>query len=293
MSFEPVNYRKLDNSQLQLQVDYCFNTLNTYFSCLKYFNLKVEGLNILEIGPGIDFGAQLILASMGANVFLSDKFLTPFDPDYHIPLYQAIADKWQGPKSELVTAIYGGHSATKLNLLPWPAEYLASLESGTIDFVYSNAVLEHVSDFSAVASELSRITKENGFGAHQIDWRDHRDFSRPLEHLTMGEAEFLKAAEAVSFEFGNRLRSIEFSAVFENSGFELIEREVNWVIEDDYFQNVLPRIRSSLNRYQNWPERDLRRISGRLYLKKSSGSVNTIDRSMDIIDLINVLKKTI
>ena len=107
---------------------------------------------------------------------------------------------------------------------------------------------------------MARVSKVAAWSAHQIDWRDHRDSSRPLEYLTLRDDDFVRAAEAGNrrFENGNRLRSVEFRAFFEEAGFEVIERETNMLAGKEYLADVLPRIRAShRSSYANWPEEDL------------------------------------
>jgi hypothetical protein len=164
-----------------------------------------------------------------------------------------------------------------------------------MDFVYSNAVLENVVDMRRVAHELARVSKVGAWSAHQIDWRDHRDFSRPLEHLTLSDKNFLRVAEAADwkFQFGNRLRSIEFRALFEDAGFEVIDRETNIWAEKDYFADVFPRIRACLgSSYAAWPEVDLSRISGRFYVKKLplDEAQRVKNNGDDIVSLVNAIK---
>ena len=233
---------------------------------------------------------------MGAKITVADRYLAEWDPDFHSSFYQMLSEKWPDASGEMRKAIAGqSHEATSLVLVREPAEALNSIPDESVDFVYSNAVLEHVVDMQRVAHELARVSKVGAWSAHQIDWRDHRDFSRPLEHLTLGEDDFLRAAEAAhwKFEFGNRLRAIEFRALFENAGFEIIERQTNMWAEPDYMKDLLPRLRACRQSiYANWPEDDLVRISGRLYVKKlpSEHVSRAKSNADDIFSLVNTIK---
>ena len=210
MDFQPVNFTKRGDEKLDQDAKYALDILDSYQRGLDRFNLSPEGLSIVEIGPGSDFAVQLLLASKGTQVTLVDRFLAPFDPDYHPKLYAEVAKRYDGPKGELEAAIAGGYDATSLKLYPDPAENMRSIPDASADFVYSNAVLEHIVDIDAVTSELARISKSGSFGMHQIDLRDHRDFTRPLEHLVIQESEFKESASKIAYEFGNRLRLSNF-----------------------------------------------------------------------------------
>jgi SAM-dependent methyltransferase len=291
MEYQPVNFTKRSDEQLSNDVKYVFDVVRSYRKTLDHLKLPLVDLSIVEIGPGSDFGAQLILASMGAKITLADRFLTRFDPDYHPKLYAEVARQWDGPKNELMAAISGGHEATSLRLLQEQAESVKSIADESVDFVFSNAVLEHVADIHAVTQELARITKPGGWGVHQIDWRDHRDFSRPLEHLVMEEKEFQEMAPKLAYDFGNRVRMIEFCSHFEASGFTLVEHGELLLADKSYLAEVLPRLRSSTSIYRLWPEEDLCRVSGCLYFRREFAKENLArSRGQDLLAFIRLFK---
>jgi SAM-dependent methyltransferase len=292
MKYQPVNFTKRGDEQLEGDVKYVFDIVKSYRKGFDTLKLSPDGLSIVEIGPGSDFGAQLLLASMGAKITLADRFLAPFDPDYHSKLYAEVAKRWDGPKKELEAAIRGGYKATSLRLVPEQAENMKSIPDASADFIFSNAVLEHVADARAVTSELARISKPGGTGMHQIDWRNHRDFSRPLEHLVMPEEEFQDTAPKNAYDFGNRLRMIEFRAYFEAAGFVVTEEHVDSIVDGAYLTEVLPRIRGSNSIYRFWPEDDLRRIGGCLFVRRETGKEEVVTRSRgaDLLSLIASLK---
>lgn len=55
--------------------------------------------------------------------------------------------------------------------VPWTSAQL--IEPGTVDFVYSQAVLEHVTNLDETYDALWRWLKPGGFMSHQIDFRSH------------------------------------------------------------------------------------------------------------------------
>jgi hypothetical protein len=70
---------KRSNERLKTDADYVFAIVRSYHSVLSRLKLSPDGLSILEVGPGPNFGPQLILASMGAKVVVTDRFLANFD----------------------------------------------------------------------------------------------------------------------------------------------------------------------------------------------------------------------
>jgi Methyltransferase domain len=295
----PGQSKQRSREEIEQAFAYCDSLLPAYFSAFEKCRIRIEGLKFLEIGPGPEFGVQLILASMGANITVADPYLAVWDPEFHPRVYQLLSEKWPDASGELKKAIAGqSHEATSLAMVREPAEALVSIPDESIDFIYSNAVLEHVVDMRRVAHELARVSKDGAWSAHQIDWRDHRDFSRPLEHLVLGEDEYRKAADAANwkYEFGNRLRSIEFGACFEDAGFEIVDRQPNMLAEPDYLKDVLPRLRANrFSSYSNWPDDDLARISGRMFVRKAAEEQipRLKSNAEDIFSLVNSVKTPI
>ncbi len=71
------------------------------------------------------------------------------------------------------------------------------------------------------------MLKPGGVTAHQIDMRDHRDFSKPLEFLKIDAAEWRSfEAKQPAHLYMNRWRLSEFRAAFERSGFEILAMDV-------------------------------------------------------------------
>jgi SAM-dependent methyltransferase len=291
--YEPVNYQSRSADQIDQSVDYAFQALQNYESLLKRLGLTVDNCRIVELGPGSSIGAQLILASLGASITLVDRFLPKWDPNFHPKLYSAIARRWTGAKDQLSAVIDAGtHDAANVRLLEEPAEAIQSIPDGSVDLIISNAVLEHVFDISRVAAENFRILRPAGGAAHQIDMRDHRDFSRPLEHLLMDERSFAVSAEDSHYEFGNRLRFIELCAQFESAGFTIVDREINGTAAVEYLSEFVPRLRGSRSAYRDWPEDDLVRTSCLLLLRKDRARADSAqaDRAREILGNIDARK---
>lgn len=105
------------------------------------------------------------------------------------------------------------------------------LPSGSFDFVYSNAVLEHVEkrDVVAIHNECYRIIKEDGWLLHNIDLSDH--FSHSDRRLS--KINFLKFTERKwnvltknSFFYQNRLRASQHLSMLKDCGFEIVDSKI-------------------------------------------------------------------
>lgn len=96
-------------------------------------------------------------------------------------------------------------SNARYSLTLW-MPFTRSVEDRSFDAVFSHAALEHVYDLPSVARERYRVTRPNGVNRHQIDLRDHLDFSKPLEFLLVDDDEFQRAFKDARWKQGNRFR---------------------------------------------------------------------------------------
>ncbi|MGH7068465.1 MAG: class I SAM-dependent methyltransferase, partial [Acetobacteraceae bacterium] len=90
--------------------------------------------------------------------------------------------------------------------------------SEQIDLIVSISALEHVRDPRRVARKMAELLPSGGLMWHSIDFRDHRDFDRPLEFLKLTADEYAPIATE------NRLRASDWIGELEQSGFEVLER---------------------------------------------------------------------
>ena len=65
-----------------------------------------------------------------------------------------------------------------------------------------------------------------------------------------------------------RLRHLELRALYEAVGFEVLRFDANWLAEDAYLDDFVPRLRAAPSRYRDTARETLRVISGRLFLRK-------------------------
>jgi SAM-dependent methyltransferase len=231
------------------------------------------GLSILELGPGRNLACALILAGEGANVTVADRFLCDWQDDYHPAVYRRMLELWEGPAPLVEAALKTGRHP--LRMLKAPAEALAGIRDGEMDVVLSNAVLEHVYDLQAVLRELFRVAKPGGIQFHQIDFRDHRDFTRPLEFLLLDDREYEAQLIDRHWDHGNRVRPGEVLRWAQEDGFMVLSTMTTNAIDMPYLLELLPRLRSSGTRYAKWPAVDLHMLGGFFVLSKPTGHVRS------------------
>jgi SAM-dependent methyltransferase len=236
--------------------------------------VPLRNKTVLEIGPGTNFGPLFLLACHGAIPIVADRFLAPWDPDYHPCFYRTFRSELMrkhseidpGPIDRLIQS--DGYPEDVLRRVTSGAESLA-LPSNSVDIALSNAVFEHLEDHSKAFSELFRITKPGGWGFHQVDFRDHRSFERPLEHLLMSPREFQRLANGCFRECGTALRHYELSRLFRDCGFELQQFTANEFATPEYLADFMRRLRKSRrSSYREASEEQLRVLSGFFIVRK-------------------------
>jgi SAM-dependent methyltransferase len=267
---EPLNFQKLSLEKLGDDVNYALQVGKGHLELLAYYGQRLDGLRVLELGPGTNLAPQLVMVSLGAHVSVADRFPVPWDNDYHPAFYRAFREGWHAPLPAVERVLNAGaHSPDVVASFANPAEDLAGLPPAAFDLVISNAVLEHVYSLPEVCRELARVTAPGGLNLHQIDFRDHFDSIRQIDFLIIPDDEYALAFERSNGDRGNRLRASEARLLFEQNGFEFVDFEVNERCEPAYFEEFVPRLRASKSRYRDWPRDDLLILSGRLVFRKS------------------------
>lgn len=266
---QPVNYRARSKRSIQDDVKYAAEIAKSYIDQVEGTGRSIRDARILELGPGHHFAPDLVLASYGAHVAVADRFLTKWDNRYHSKFYAAFQEYWREPLVAIDEVLaQRSHAADVIGMHPFPAEALTSIGNATQDVVLSNAVLEHVFSLSDVCREMARITAPGGFNIHQVDFRDHRDFSRPLEFLLLSDEVFLKQFHGSHGECGNRLRASEVCSTFQENGFELLNLEINERADADYLEKFLVRLGSSSSRFKSHPSSDLAILGARFTFRR-------------------------
>jgi len=95
----------------------------------------------------------------------------------------------------------------------------SQIQDGSIDFCWSQVVLEHVSfnDFSFLLKELRRILKRNSISVHSIDFKDH--LGGGLNNLRFPDLIWESKMFKNSGFYTNRIRPDEMLRMFKNEGF--------------------------------------------------------------------------
>ena len=90
------------------------------------------------------------------------------------------------------------------------------IPDASVDFLFSNAVLEHIrlKEFLPLVMEMKRVLKPNGIGSHQIDFRDHLQYA--LNNLRFSERIWESDFMAKSGFYTNRIPWAKMQAMLQD-----------------------------------------------------------------------------
>lgn len=274
---KPVNFNQKDTSpeSLQNDVSYAVRIAENYLQYIQTSEIKIQNKAVLEVGPGVNFGSILVLAGYGARVMVSDRFLVPWDEEYHPKFYGLLKD-WvkenmpdadTSPLDKILSL--GGYPDNVIKLFATSLEELSGIADNSVDVVFSNAVLEHIISPPRAFQQMARISPKGAWGFHQVDFRDHRTMEQPLEFLLMNDAEFEREFEERHGECGNRWRHWEYLELFSQVGFEVIDFSPNIFADQAYLETFMPRIQNSSSKHISAALEDLKIVSGLITVKRS------------------------
>jgi SAM-dependent methyltransferase len=167
---------------------------------LRYGNLELadlEGRQVLELGPGDNFGVALRFVAAGARVVATDRFIPFRDPAHERAVYEAIVERLPADQAARISSVVAGPGISfdeipleRLEEVPIE-EAPGRLGPGRFDLIVSRAVLEHVHDLDRAFASMDLLLAPGGTMLHKVDLRDHGLFTEgghnALTFLTIGD----------------------------------------------------------------------------------------------------------
>jgi SAM-dependent methyltransferase len=185
---------------------------------------------VLELGPGNGLLTALYARSFGATrTWLIDAGpLASLDVRLFAEaerllstLNLPVPDVGRAPSMEItlgqLNATYLTEGLTSLQTVPDEA----------VDYMFSNAVLEHIrlAEFAKTAKEMRRILKPSGVASHRIDFRDH--LQNGLNNLRFREQIWESEFMARSGFYTNRLNWPTMEKLFQQAAFSVEVRSID------------------------------------------------------------------
>ncbi len=214
---------------------------------MKYSNVK-ENLKVVEIGSGkFAMLSGLLWNFHGAkNYYGVDRYNLPFNDDFWTNIYRSkildfvdITDF----NLEARTALYNGNwNYFKDSLVVYKQDFLdVNFEENSIDFIYSNAVFEHLDNPVEVVKKMYSYLKKGAIAYHVIDLRPHEsDKSSPVPILKYSEEEWRTIHPDKTYI--NRLRNDDWKKIFTEANFEILE------IKEAQFENITEDIYQEIDK---------------------------------------------
>lgn len=275
----PTNFQLRDASPEAIEADaaYGLNTGLAFYNQMRGVGIDPADKRVLEIGPGTGFASVAVLTAFGARGAVADRWLSPWQVDYHGPYYRRLAKLLAHARPDADTrpiaamAEKGNYDDSVIELIPTAAEALHTATRLRFDAVFSNAVLEHLSDIDQSLRALRAVTSDKGYGFHQVDFRDHRNFDRPLDHLLFDERTFTKMSERVHLAHGSQHRMERYVRAFEQAGFAITAYHSNATASEDYLDELIPKLaRAFGSPYRKSPREVLRDLGGLFIAQRAS-----------------------
>ncbi|MEM2129722.1 MAG: hypothetical protein QXZ70_03895 [Candidatus Bathyarchaeia archaeon] len=200
---------------------YAQNVFQQHWNLAKPF-IPAKDYTILELGPGDSLFTAILGSVAGAKkIWLVDvgKFAQD-DVNQYYPLLSQLPHPWShltfpdlSSMLSTANAIYLTEGISSLRTIP----------SSSIDFLFSQAVLEHIylSEFEATIKELFRIQTSGGIASHCIDLKDHLAYSLNSLRFSHRIWESPWFAKRSGF-YTNRLRASQIMQILKNVGYEIL-----------------------------------------------------------------------
>ena len=184
----------------------------------------------LELGPGDTVASAILAHATGAKaIYLVDagNFADPSSETYERLIDDLAAEGYRVSDLRGFSGLQDLLDRTGARYLTEGLASLRSIPAGSVDMIWSQAVLEHIrdSEVSAVLSEMRRILSDTGMMSHRIDYKDHLGGS--LNNLRLPSRLWEAEIMARSGFYTNRIRNSEYLRLLAAAGFELTHLEVN------------------------------------------------------------------
>lgn len=180
---------------------------------------KLNGLRVLELGPGNSAATAVVAAAHGASAVLVDA------GDYvtdDVAFYARLADRLreQGLPAPALADCTTAADVLERCGAQFHADGLESLRripSSSVDLIFSQAVLEHIrtNDFATTMAELERILRPGAASSHRVDLRDH--LGGALNNLRFSPAVWESQLFTQSGFYTNRMSLRQMQDVFEQT----------------------------------------------------------------------------
>jgi SAM-dependent methyltransferase len=188
------------------------------------------GYTTLELGPGDSALTALFARAAGAkaSILVDQSELATSRLDLFKTAAEMLArERIVAPDLSGVSTMEDVLARLNCRYMTGGLDSLRALPDGAVDFVFSNAVIEHVrkARFLETARELYRVMSADGVASHWIDYRDHLDMK--LNNLRFSEPVWESDFMVNSGFYTNRIPAAKICALFKEAGFSVEVRDTS------------------------------------------------------------------
>lgn len=203
--------------------DFAYSVFRNYFE-RSHFSRKPGGFVAMEVGPGDSLLSAIVATAHGASgcylvdagAFASEDLSAYRDMGAYLRSRNLTVPAMDNVFSltevlESCNAVYSTQGLSSLRDIP----------SGSVDFIWSQAVLEHIRRHALLETmrELRRIVRPDGVCSHRIDLKDH--LGGALNNMRFATRLWEADWMAQSGFYTNRLRYSEMIELFREAGFSV------------------------------------------------------------------------
>lgn len=217
-----------------LEPEYALGVFQDHLQMAKPYLQPELDFTLLEIGPGDSLATAPVAAAYGsARTWLLDvdsaaeTELAPYQQ-----LCQHLRSPGVAPYADRLTDFHSRQEMLQMaraEYLPTGLGAWASVPSGSVHWVFSHAVLEHVwlQHLQSTLAESYRVLAPGGVATHCIDMGDH--FNDSLHSLRLPARLWESYPFRSSGFYTNRLRLCHWLSLFTQVGFQIKHcRPVQW-----------------------------------------------------------------
>lgn len=195
--------------------------------------IDLSGKTVLELGPGDSVGNGIVAYALGASSSIlvdAGRFASRSPRVYRDFIDWLITTLPESSRLRDAAAAWTTFEellgVCRISYLTEGLRSLQSIPDGTVDYAFSEAVLEHVrlNDFGATVAELRRCMKDTAVATHVVDYKDHLESG--LNNMRFSVALWEAPLFARSGFYTNRLRHSDVLAAFTSAGFRITADEV-------------------------------------------------------------------
>ncbi|MDR1910734.1 MAG: class I SAM-dependent methyltransferase [Helicobacteraceae bacterium] len=260
------------------RAEYCKNVWGTHIGAFNMFAAPKIPRRIAEFGPGNSIGTGLCALLCGAdeyyafdafyygniaeNITVLEELIKLYDNENFDQIKRREREREErADRLEKIKMVLNGEKGETIKI-----DYIATWENYAaplpkVDFVFSQAVLEHIDNLENFYETQARILDRGGFCSHQIDFRSHGETFEWNGHYAISEKKWRRIRYVRPYSINREPLSTHVN-LLKKSGFEIV-----YLRKTEGGKNAIKRDRLAL-KFRNLSDEDFMTSSALIVAKK-------------------------